>query len=404
MRNIFQRTLMSAAVLALASASACKQRDTWSSAASKVRVEDISKRPGSVYQVTYNDNTVVVDRATVSKALRGISRDHMDFLFDNSADAIQHLAVGKVVLLEGLALRRVVAMTPAGASRVEVLTERAAPTDAIREGTVQFRYPINFGSLGIHGTTAESQPFGPFRLPDALRSWFDPPVAWAATTDAPVSFTKDFNGWHCEVNATSSFNRIEAKAKFKKQYEGATLEVAADGYISNFETLYDLEVHDRKMKYFDWRNKNLNGALNVDWHASHQESGVVTGEQRLSFTIPGFATELEIKGLPLSLSYGGALLFRPGFTGKGELAHGKFQVNYNGVQGFNVKAGNASSSGEMHGDNELIEAPAFSAIGPEAMINGVVLPRIELSFEAGSRLGDAFEKLPFWNPTPRKLR
>src|SRR5579864_6855535 len=111
MRNIFQRTLMSAAVLALASASACKQRDTWSSAASKVRVEDISNRPGSVYQVTYNDNTVVVDRATVSKALRGISRDHMDFLFDNSADAIKHLAVGKVVLLEGLALRRVVAMT-----------------------------------------------------------------------------------------------------------------------------------------------------------------------------------------------------------------------------------------------------------------------------------------------------
>jgi hypothetical protein len=386
---------------ALAALSGCSPRAA-DSYATELPVYDIAKLPGSVFQVNWSGDTVVIDPPTVRKALRGISPDHMFFLFDSSSEPIRRLAPGKIVFLQGLALRKVVRVTPAGGSQVEVETQSASLADAISEGTVKFNYPVRFGSRGVHGRlTAPGT--GPF----PGLSFFSPPSVFADPGDAPTTLNETFGDWKCSIVATPSFDRVEINSTFTRQVQNITFVLTASGYLANFETTYDLVVKDRgNWKFLDWTNKNMNGALTFAFSSYYDGTGPMTGEQRLSFTIPAsiapVPASLSLAGLPISVNFGGAILFRPGFTGKGELMKGKFEVHYNGVEGISLSAGHSSPSGEIHGDEKIIEAPALSAIGPEGMINGLAMPRIELSFESSSLINQVAKALPTYRPAPIK--
>jgi hypothetical protein len=350
-------------------------------------LEDLAKLPGNLYQVTYNDQVVKLDRATVHRALRRVSGDHMTFLFDKSSPDLSQLAPGKILLLQGLALRKITAISPLGVSLLEVHTERTALADAISEGEVRFSYPVSFAALASRGPLRASRSSPrTLSLLDALwtRLLPSPATVWADSGNRTVAMNGKFEDWDYNISATPSFNRLDVKSAFKKQFEAAMLEVNASGFISDFETKYDLVVRDRgNWKFLDWKNKNMNGNLSINWSAYYIGTGPMTQEQRLSFLFP---YPLEVEGLlgdlPVTLKFGGAMLFKPGFTGKGELARGKFQVDYTGVEGFSMSGGNTSPDGEVHGDGKIIEAPALSAIGPEGFINGFALPRIELSLES----------------------
>ncbi|MHB8474665.1 MAG: hypothetical protein ACYDBZ_00035 [Steroidobacteraceae bacterium] len=357
---------------------------------------DLRKLPGTVFQVTYSENTVAVELATLRKILRGVSEDHNRFLFDGSADEIKQLAPGKILFLKDIGFKQVLAVVPRGSSLVEVDTKSAALFDAISDGEIKWNYPINFESLVAQQGLERPDPAIQLNSRDR-REWggFGLSVAYA---DEPksVRLKGTFDEWVYDITATPGLNRIDLNAKLKKQIDSATLLVQATGYISNFETAFDLLQHDRgAYKYFDWTNKNLNGNLSVTWEAIYEGTGPMTKEQKLGFTFPyPLEIPLPIGGIPFSIKFGGAMLFKPGFTGKGELAKGKFQVEYNGVQGIQLKGGNASANGEAHGDDKIIEAPTFTTIGPEGFINGMVFPRIELQIEDDDLLDGVAASIP----------
>src|SRR5664280_1470063 len=63
-------------------------------------VADLTTAPGTVFQVTYTDNTVVVDAATSEKTFRGVSADDQLFVFDKDNEQIKKLEAGSVMLLQ----------------------------------------------------------------------------------------------------------------------------------------------------------------------------------------------------------------------------------------------------------------------------------------------------------------
>jgi hypothetical protein len=357
---------------------------------------DLRKLPGTVFQVTYSESTLAVEQTTLRKILRGVSEDHNRFLFDGSANEVKQLAPGKILFLKDIGFKKVLAVAPRGSSLVEVDTKNAELFDAISDGEIKWSYPIRFESLVAQ---EGFERLGPSIMPNAanVREWggFGLPVVYA-DGPKPVELKGTFDEWEYDITATPAVNRIDVNANLKKQVDSATLVVQASGYISNFETAFDLLQRDRgAYKYFDWTNKNLNGNLNVSWEAYYEGTGPMTKEQKLEFTFPyPLKIPLPIGGIPFSIRFGGAMVFKPGFTGKGELAKGKFQVNYNGVQGIQLKGGNASADGEAHGDDKIIEAPALTAIGPEGFINGLVFPRIELRIEDDDLLDGVADSIP----------
>jgi hypothetical protein len=147
----FKEIVRLAGLLPLIALVSCSQKTpTGTSAANSDSASAPSDTPslfyvpkGAVFDVKYTDNTVRIDLATVRKTLRSVSEDARVFVFEASDSKVADLQPGKVMFLEHLGARRVVAVQKQGA-QIAVLTEAAALTDFIQDGRIEFSAPIDF--------------------------------------------------------------------------------------------------------------------------------------------------------------------------------------------------------------------------------------------------------------------
>lgn len=98
---------------------------------------------GATFDVSWRPDVVRLDRATTLRALQGVSPDGSTFAFAASEPAIASIKPGSVLLVWGVALRRVVSATPDG-DAVIVRTTVAPLTDAIDHGHIAFQGPADF--------------------------------------------------------------------------------------------------------------------------------------------------------------------------------------------------------------------------------------------------------------------
>src|SRR5690349_10028501 len=89
---------------------------------------DLRNLPGTVFNVTYAPNVVRIDLPTTQKALRSVSDDGQVFVFESDDPRLRELKEGKIMFLEHLGARRVLAVHTEG-QQISFLTESAALTD-----------------------------------------------------------------------------------------------------------------------------------------------------------------------------------------------------------------------------------------------------------------------------------
>jgi hypothetical protein len=130
--------------------------------------------------------------------------------------------------------------------------------------------------------------------------------------------------------------------------------------------------------------------VNFGWEAAKDAAGVEAAEQRIklpsSFSIP-----LPIGGLPFSLEVSEALLLHPAFTGGKEVARGRFNVAYNGVQGFSLDQGNVNQEGQGNAEGSIVDNFSLSPIAPVGFVAAVAMPRIELKLGTDTGLSSGEE-------------
>ena len=357
------------------------------------RVEDLTELPGTAFHATFTSNTVKIDRDTIVKNLRGISAERSLLVFDNSFEPARKLVPGNLLLIPNTAVMKVVKVKTVQ-SYIAVQTTTAALTDLIQDGEVRWNYPVKFQSL-----LAKNQGEDPRALPatssfGSLRTWLlgSDNVVYAAS-ESGCGFSGKLSGWNYTMRCSSEADRLNLNFDLKKSLgadntPNASVEISGVGYIQNFDTSLDMSVRNNLIQSLAFGNKNLNGVLNFTWSASTEATGPITTESRIRFP-PALKIPLPIGGIPFILKITGALLFKPGFTGKNEVAMGKFRVEYNGVQGVSIKEGNVDKDGEAHGKFAILGAPSFSGVGPMGFITGLAFPRIELAL-AGM---DTFKEL-----------
>lgn len=109
----------------------------------------VTPAPGEVtFDATFSDDTVVVS----PDAVRSAGGEHT---YAIDADAAADLAPGSVLLIPGVALRRVTSVDRAG-DQVQVATEFAALTDAITEGEIA--WDVGLGPLDEFQTDPDTTP------------------------------------------------------------------------------------------------------------------------------------------------------------------------------------------------------------------------------------------------------
>ena len=355
-------------------------------------VIDLKSFPGTVGQVTYNNNTVRMDTESAGKSLLSVSQDGSVFIFDPSDERVRNLAPGKVMLLENVALRKITEVVSQN-GHVVVGTEPAALTDAIQDGVIKWNVPIHLGSKTAQVFPAEA---GGESLEHAAKAWFGPmPVVYADIAGLQISGEKD--GWHYSLAAQPGADRLNIAISLSKGVKGLQVELQGKGYVQSFDNETSIEIHESQLKMFDFKNKNLKGEMNVEWSAVREgDAPALKGEDSMFKFPANFSAPMPIAGIPFVLEISESVLFQPAFGEKKELGKGSFKVSYNGEQGFGLNQGTPVAEGQMEGESEIGDLTSVS-IAPSGLILGVVAPKVELKLGAES----AFQMLQKGMPLPK---
>jgi hypothetical protein len=331
---------------------------------------DLASLPGNTFQVTYSDRVVRMEREDFRKSIRSVSTDNTTLVFDPSDAAAARLSQGSILFIPGFALRKVAVVTRQDGNIVAVTEDPTLP-EVIKNGKIQWTAQVKFAQVRQQ-RAGEAIPRDASRFQRLARSL--QPTVYAAEA---AGLSGEADGWSYKLSATPEPDKLNLELMVSREYKGVVITVNGSGYVQNFETAATMLVQDSSLKYFDFKNTNLNGMVNFGWQAAKNEKGVEAAEQRIklpsSFSIP-----MPIGGLPFSLEVSEALLIHPAFTGGGEVARGRFRVEYNGVQGFSFKEGNVEQDGQAGGDGSIVDNFSLSPIAPVGFVAAVAMPRIEL--------------------------
>ena len=100
---------------------------------------------GATFQVTWGPNTVRLDRAETLRSLRRVSRNGATFTFDANEAKVAALKPGQILLVWGIALRKVTSVARKG-DRLIVHTDVASIPEAIQNGHISWKARPHFAN------------------------------------------------------------------------------------------------------------------------------------------------------------------------------------------------------------------------------------------------------------------
>jgi hypothetical protein len=128
------------------------------SAGIRTYLETVDTVRGATFDVTWNPNSVRLTRDQTLRSLRRVSRDGGTFTFAAGDPAIAALKPGQILLVWGIALRKVTSVEPAGATIV-VHTDLVSLPEAIPSGHIAWSaQPADFGQGIVSPSVVPPQP------------------------------------------------------------------------------------------------------------------------------------------------------------------------------------------------------------------------------------------------------
>ena len=330
--------------------------------------------PTYVYQVAYKPGVVVLDEATVRASLQDMSDDGATFTFDAAGPGVSQLQPGAVVLVWGLALRKITSVDAQGAKLV-VHTDAAALTDAIQDGTIKWDQTIDFMTGGSGNFIPTS---GSGRLLDD---------GGFATNDFKLSIKPG------EESISAKIDEYEYKLTFKptpgtlaveveitKKTLGLDLQATFKGFVNKFRTNADIAIAGGETKSASFSNNGLTGELNLSFAAGKptnaESSENVIIKIPFSYKIPipmpgGFPAFVQIR---LNFAVTMAL------TSANATAKGSYSIPFHGSAGLSALGGapDDMASGDMESDPKIGNGTQTASLGVSAMAVQVGFPYIGL--------------------------
>jgi hypothetical protein len=338
---------------------------------------DLSKLPGTVFDVTYTPNTVRIDLPTVQRALKSVSRDARVFLFDASDSRISSLKEGNIMFLEHLGVRRVTGTVRQGA-QVAVVTDEASLPDFIQKGRIEFSVPVDFRKNSAR-SFPQVNPSGVFA--GIMQRLF--PVVYASEENKGklgLHAKGEVDNWEFELEGEPEGEGVSLSLDVGKKVAGLTVSIKSKGELEKITTGFKAVVSGNAVQQFQY-NTPLEGKLHVGWDLITDAPGSGIGEARLK--LPPFAKDVfDVYGLPLLFRIDEALIFKPGFEGKKDAAEGGVDITFNGSGGLSVQGaeggGQSTPEGSMTGEPTLEKTTAES-LAAHGVVLAIDAPKVSVS-------------------------
>lgn len=324
------------------------------------------------YDVEYADNTVVVDESTLLQSLLSVSEDQAIYRFQPPADAIRQLQPGQVVLLAGLALRKVVRVSNEGEAIV-VETAPAQLDEAIADGTLAWSYTVDWMALPQTSYLATQVGETGSALQLVSAQGFDP-----ATGPPEITFSGEIEGWEVTFKLKASHNRLDLELVAERAIGAAEAVVSAKGWISEFTHTASLSFERFRAGQMAVSADNLHGEMELRW------SALTPGAERLTknaqFALPvELPIPLRVGPVPVMLKLKAVLQIVPELAVAQASSTGSYRIIYDSNQGFRTEGEVVRGRGEVNNVQIGLSGDTGSAgLGPVGFGLGVEFPRLEV--------------------------
>jgi hypothetical protein len=356
--------------------------------------KDMREVPGTVFEVTYTPNTVRVDAAHWRKSLRSVSTDGRVWVFDPSDDDVMQLGDGKVMLLEDLALMKVLGAVDFEGNRV-IIAARGGLPDLVQKGTIAWKAPIRFAGASSALRRAEEN-----SIWSRLGLW-SPVYAAEGGGDAASG---DDDGWKYSIRTQPGAKRLDLNFRVSKDVSGLGASLEGKGHVNEFVSAASMTVDAGSMTDMTFANSNLSGEFEFNWSATRGGDNADIGESKIKLPTM-YTAPLPIGGIPFVLSVGEQIILKPGLGAKNEVARGSFKVTFGGGEGISIKNGGAPERTETLEADGHMNATTSVSLAPHAMLIAVAVPKISLGLgtESGFELLDKYVPSAYANRVAEQL-
>jgi hypothetical protein len=310
----------------------------------------------TVYNVVLNDKTVLIDSLEAASLIRMDATNYI-FYFKSSEPDIASLQEDDILMIYGVALRRVTKITRDG-NETKVETEYATLNEAIREGQIGWNREISFShgtipSVRMKGETIQSDLYSP---------------------DSSV-FNFKSNGFTYKIRFDYSVDKTDVTFRITKDDVDTIPAVfTATGSMDNFFSKTEMEFANGKLKKFRQMNTDMKGDLTIGLKVEE------SGRDNVSYELPAILFQYPALIGPIPVFINVYALFvincSVGEAGSSDVEVG---FSYQSTTGINFNGSTVTADATM-GDPIMVKNQAETVTAGEATAAnfGFAFPRIEI--------------------------
>ena len=327
--------------------------------------------------IRYTAATVVIPTGLARTKLRSVSADGATYTFTSSSGPLARLKTGSVMLLQGLAVRRVqsVAHKPSG---LVVVTIPAAITDLLSNGTLSWgNTPINFASgyaVGGSAVPPESARDASSRTPLPARFGLDALTSHALT----------LKGKTTSYNYSATFRTVGKAVGVDitiSKDSPIDLSATISGTLDNLSSSGSIGVHGQQLTSTRMVANGLKGEFKLSYAIKPLSNFSLGTAGGIKITLPAEITvPFSIDGVPFFIGIKTAFFASVGFSGFDQAVGGSYTITYGGKGGFSTSSNGATSPvSALQGVGKVVlDAANAVNTGPLTVIFGAQIPQVEL--------------------------
>lgn len=307
------------------------------------------------YEVSWNPETTVVSEAQLALLSESDTEAHR-YTFDAAgvANSGLDLSPGRILVLHGLAVRRITAAQEVGTDLI-LDTEYIPLTDAIDNGTLGWDYNLDFSPQKIESVSLAGQTFTPTAEDTIAFNFKD------------GAFTYDLN---IKLNGSTSDYTFSVT---KGVGSSASAKFVAAGKLEAFKSQDKIVIENGTLKQFGHEQKKMRGETTLSLIAAGSGQDFV--DLKLPFAVVKYPFLVGPIPVVLSVKIQFVVQAVVPFDGSSQV---KAKFTYDSDIGFNYDGSEVKSTGRL-GPHELTkeitQTGASSAIGVNF---GIGYPRVEV--------------------------
>ena len=315
------------------------------------------------FDATIGENTTMVPPHVTDAGLNSYDEENHIYRFDADviADADISLNVGEIMLIEGLALRKITSVSESN-GEIEVETEFAALNEAFENLDINWQQTIEFTPDILANSTLEydGKEYRPNKISD----------------DGTIEYKGTFGNFEIEARMTPHHSEVEMSLLVKYDLGNSSGAMLTHANVKGFEQETIIQIADHETREFSFNNLNMAGEIEMLFIFA----GGVSNEQSFSPPQPAINIPFMVGPIPMRFRIGTIFVteFGLGVNGTAQM---KTTMTYDGDMGFQVTGAefNPMATGGIQNPNsEPAEGTAAAFSGRVHGQYGVAIPDISL--------------------------